>query len=371
MIMKRLVLLMVIFLPVTAGAEIFYVHAEKGRKGATGSAEDPLRSVREAVVRARPGDTILLVPGQGIIKESININNRSGAVESPITLDGGGNWLTGAETIDPTEWVEVKPGLYRNSILIPRLAGADPAARKPLMGRFFLIINGVSERMGRFSKGNGNKAPWRNPAELEPGQWTYDEKDGSLYFRTTSGTPMADYHLEAPVRQNGLAIRGECNHWMIRNLNVTHVWNDGFNFHGKTKDIRLENVSAVECGDDGMSAHEQCEIAVDGFIARDNSTGICHINESVSHNTRIRLEGNHGVNLYLLGSGHHEFTSSQISVRGAGIHFKSPVTVRMSDCVFDWPESLDAGKEKSWRQEAGTKVEGLKASGGFGNTTVK
>jgi acetyl esterase/lipase len=39
--------------------------------------------------------------------------------------------------------------------------------------------------------------------------------------------------------------------------------------------VVFENIRAIECGDDGISAHESAQYRVDGFVSIGNSTGIC------------------------------------------------------------------------------------------------
>lgn len=313
-------------------AKTLYVHAQEGRDHASGAADAPLRSLNEAVALARPGDVIQLIEGQAPIGESIVIANRAGKPGEPITLEGEGNELIGTAPMDAGEWKEIHPGLYKNTSLMERLAGKNPRNRAAVLARFFLVINGALNRMDRSSK--GVQPLWPDPSALQPGQWTADPGEGTLYFRAAQGKPLTDYAIEAPVRSNGLTVQGESSHWIIRNLRATRFWNDGFNFHGNSKDIRLENVSALECGDDGMSAHEQCEVAVDGFLARGNSTGICHIGHSSSKNRAVDLRDNHGWNLCVLGDGTHEFSDSIIGrgIRAGRPNNKESVTLRFLNC---------------------------------------
>lgn len=350
---KRL-LTILLLMACAASAEILHVDPQSGRDSNNGSAASPLRSTKRAVELAKPGDTIFFLSGP--IHEGVVIKDKSGEPERPMIIDGNNQTLVGSRVIEPSEWTKVGEEVYQLKDLLN--LGKDKRAASTL-GRFFFVVDGRQNRMNRSSK--GARVPLPEVGALQPGEWTH--ADGAFYMAFEPGKTPADHVIEAPVLQNGVAFRDHCSHWVVRNLNIMRFINDGVNLHGETRDVLVDNVLVEECGDDGMSAHESCEVEARDFTARRNSTGICHINQSVSHNTRVRLEGNYGVNLYLLGSGRHEFTSSQISAHGAGVRLKSPVTVRLSDCVFDWPDSLDAGKERSWQQEAGAKVEGLETSG--------
>src|SRR5690606_36797612 len=117
---------------------------------------------------------------------------------------------------------------------------------------------------------------------LSPGEWTYVETEKASYLRLQEGSALSSVHV--PERRGGVSLRGSCEHLVIRYLAATHVWNDGFTIHGRSRDIRFANVRAIECSDDGISGHEDCRIDVDGLLSRGNATGFCHINQSQSWN---------------------------------------------------------------------------------------
>ncbi len=59
-------------------------------------------------------------------------------------------------------------------------------------------------------------------------------------------------------------MNGPQSHFVIRDLNVNYVYNDGFNIHGTVKDAQFYNCNASDCGDEGFSAHDGCETLLDG-----------------------------------------------------------------------------------------------------------
>ncbi|MEI9897947.1 MAG: hypothetical protein WDN28_29840 [Chthoniobacter sp.] len=65
-------------------------------------------------------------------------------------------------------------------------------------------------------------------------------------------------------------------------MNATHVYNDGYNIHGKCRDCVFEHIGAFECGDDGISAHDDCQYRVDGLVSIGNSTGIADTVDSIT-----------------------------------------------------------------------------------------
>ena len=88
---------------------------------------------------------------------------------------------------------------------------------------------------------------------------------GSLYFRWPKGCKpgkaigadrgrLKPIILPAKNRVNGVSI--PCSDIIIRNLTIKYAGKDGFNIHRDRRGIRLENVRALSCADEGISAHE-------------------------------------------------------------------------------------------------------------------
>lgn len=288
-----------------------YVHPQRGDDRADGrpatSTDEgkPVRTIARAIGLAAPGDTIDLALVAEPYKEMAVFTNRSGEPGRPIVLDGHGATLSGSEPLRADDWEMVAPGRYRSSRLPNQTF---------VIGRFFFLFDGVPNHMGRSSK--GVHAPLKKPEDLKPGEWTFVETERSYYLQIAPTAKLSDCRIEAPVRQNGVQISGRCSHLVIRNLTATHVYNDGYNIHGTTRDVLFENIKAIECGDDGLSAHEDCEIRVDGFVSMRNSTGECNIGNSRSTNNRLLIKENLGHDFYMLGTNTHTLTNSVVYSSG-------------------------------------------------------
>ena len=301
-------------------AATYYVDEARGVDTNAGSAESPFKTTSPAIKIAQAGDTIRMVHVDFPVRESIDIINKVGEPEKPITFDGQGNLFTGSDPIDPADWMEVKPGIFRNDHLLKwlkkpsRVEGkAIPdATTAAVIQRYFFLWDGKPNHMGRCSK--GIRPPLPPVDALQPGQWTYVEDEAAFYLAVIPGTKLADCQIEVPMRMNGVTIQGTCAHWVLRNLNVTHVINDGFNIHGHAKDFTYEDITATECGDDGFSQHqgpnEDSECVIRRFVSRHNATGIANLGSGTYE--RVVLEDNYGANLFILG-GLHEFHDSVIS----------------------------------------------------------
>ncbi len=266
-------------------------------------------SIAAAIKLAQPGDTIHLEPI--VYHDYAGFFGKKGEPGRPITLDGHGATLEGSDPLDPAAWTEVSPGLFKNENLL-RLDDA-------IIGRWFFLWNGKMNHMGRTSK--GRSAPLKAVKDLKPGEWTFVKDPsreqppsrqvfGAFYVKLPPGQKLADANIRAPVRSAGVQMGGENAYLVIRNLTATHPYNDGFNIHGDCRDVVFENIRAIECGDDGISAHETAEYRVDGLVSIGNSTGITDtVNAHTSYN-RVFLAGNTGFDLYFLDKGRYAVTNA-------------------------------------------------------------
>jgi hypothetical protein len=105
---------------------------------------------------------------------------------------------------------------------------------------------------------------------------------------------------------------GDNAHLFIRNLTATHPYNDGFNIHGDCRDVVFENIRAIECGDDGISAHESAEYRVDGLVSIGNSTGITDTVAAHTTYNRVFIADCHGYDLFFLDNGRYRLTNAVV-----------------------------------------------------------
>jgi hypothetical protein len=262
-------------------------------------------TIAEAIKTAAAGDTVHLEPK--VYREYAGFYAKKGLPGQPITLDGHGATLEGCDPLDPQQWHEVSPGLFASDNLMPRLDDA-------MLGRWFFRFAGRMNHMGRTSK--GRSAPFKKPEDLSPGEWTF-QKDparalpnnpqvfGTFFVRLQPGESLADARIEVPVRSGGVQLGGDNAHLVIRNLTATHPYNDGFNIHGDCRDVLFENIRAIECGDDGISAHESAQYRVVGFVSIGNSTGICDTGTSETSYDGVLIRDCIGHDLFFPATGRY------------------------------------------------------------------
>ncbi len=301
-----------------AQARDLYVDPTLGDEHANGlaakadGANGPVKTIARGIKYAQPGDTVHLAPV--VFKESAVFYNRVGEPGNPITLDGHGATLDGGDPVDPVAWTETAPGLFRHDQLLSRLDDA-------MIQRWFFVWGGKMNHMGRTSK--GPSAPLKKPEDLQPGEWTFVKDDarklpdspqifGAFYLKLTPGQKLADAAIITPMRSAGVQFSGDNRHLVIRNVTSTHVYNDGYNIHGHCEDVVFENIRAIECGDDGISAHETAQYRVDGFVSIGNSTGICDTGASATTYNHVFIKDCLGFDLFFLDTGHYSVSNAVV-----------------------------------------------------------
>lgn len=301
-----------------ASGRNIYVNPETGDDRSTGlvaekrGADGPVKTIHRAIRMAVAGDTIHLARLAMPYHETPVFHNVHGEPGKPITFDGHGATITGAEPLAAADCQEVAPGLFRADKLIPaKLLTPDDAVSR----RWFFLYAGKINRMGRTLK--GKSVPYKKLEELAPDEWTYVRDENAFYLKLDPKTKLADAKIEYPARSAGVQVSGSCAHLAIRNLITTHVYNDGYNIHGKTRDVRYENIQAIECGDDGFSAHDECDSVVDGFVSLRNATGIANAGTCTTETRRMFADGNVGTDVLFLGSGRHILADSHVRCTAA------------------------------------------------------
>lgn len=277
--------------------------------------ERPVPPLGAIISKLAPGDTVKFLPAGATLRAEIVLRDVAGGDGQPIVIDGNDCTFLGAEKLRPEEWEALGGGLYKSEKLAARLK-----LPQNLLMRWFFVFDGRMERMGRVSK--GPQPPLPKPDSLEPGKWTFDQN--AFYVKIPDGQTLDEARIEVPERQSGVAIAGtKSAHLEIRNLKVRHFANDGFNIHGRCEAVKFANIAAEECGDDGLSAHEECSVEAVKFFSRGNATGFCNVNQSRFTATDVTLADNLAYEIFITDSSQNSV--SGLSVESRALH---TVTVR-------------------------------------------
>ena len=144
------------------------------------------------------------------------------------------------------------------------------------------------------------------PDKLAPGQMGY-AADGSFYFRWPKGKSPADGRVILPAAGLTSCVTVACSHIIVKNVTAKYAGNDGFNIHGKWIGIRLENVKAFSCCDEGISAHDDVQMDVDGAEVAWNGSqagGVADVNRSTTSYRNCTLHDNVGAAFHFTGKSH-------------------------------------------------------------------
>jgi hypothetical protein len=153
---------------------------------------------------------------------------------------------------------------------------------------------------------------------LKDGQFAWEPIDAGAGWLYVKG-PLEK--LEWAVRTQGIYTDREVHNVTIRNLHARHALNDGYNIHGNAQGLKLLNVTAHECFDNGISPHGACSFTVQDsqFLRNEMAAGNDFLTETLF--LRCTLAGSVQEELMIIG-GQHIF--EDCTIRGGG-----PVLVRL------------------------------------------
>lgn len=298
----RILLIYSAFCSALLSAAEIYVDYANGKNSYQGNVDAPLANFSEAIARALPGDTIRILPSPEPILDFFRIHNKKGTSTKPITIDGMFNTFLGTERLDPTQWHEIRPGLWQRR----KQVGEN------MICRYFMVFDGRINRMGRCLKAE-KSAKFKEINQLQPGEWTIrevepeKEKDSVRWFDFYVKLPihagtLAEANISEPSDKmiSGVEVSGACEYLHFRNLIVKNFWNDGFNIHDHAYHIDFDTVAALDCGDDGASAHENAIVSFRNYISIGNSTGFCHVGTAKTVHENVWISETVGREIFLL-----------------------------------------------------------------------
>jgi hypothetical protein len=294
----KLFLLCVLTVQMAYGAEAqrpeVFINPHSGRdenSGATADGKDqngPVKSFARAFSLVAPAGVVRIVAGKEPIRVPL-IVTRGGLPGQPLTIEGNGAVIDlgtditdGPWRADGVEWILERdvPAHTRvcqsSQIFVdqqPLWVPHPKIPQKPEDGALRI----TSE--GRFA------------VTFPPGK---SPKNSRVI-------------LTAQDQQSGVHIAGDTGHVTIRNLTVRYAGNDGFNFHGKGVGVRLENIKALCCGDQGISSHGERETIVDGAevaFCGSRAGGVVDIDKSVTSYRNLLIHHNRRGSFYFTGKRH-------------------------------------------------------------------
>jgi len=239
--------------PVPA-AEIF-VNNLRGSDAFDGSAETavdpqvgPTRTLRRALSRTGPGDTVVLANTGVPYYESIALvgPRHSGLGSMPFTIQGNGATLHGTRPVGQNAWRQVQPGVWKVT---------------PWRKGFFQLFRD-SQPVAEHPLPLGTKL-----AQIPPGQWSV--RQGSIFYHSRPEEEVLEHAFRVAQRGVGLSLY-RVRDVVIRDLNVVGFRIDGGHAVDQCQSVRLINVSLQHNGRSGMAVSGASEVFLTNCRAVDN-----------------------------------------------------------------------------------------------------
>lgn len=225
----------------------------------------PVRTLRGAWERVRPGDRIVLLPTDSPYHDEIVFSGVrvQGYPNFPIILEGNGVELVGTEAIPPEDWRYFRRGAY--------------VLEGPFQGQRPLMLGGQpAERV--------DASPWGNLPDLSPGQYVYWR--GTTVFQADPSKGILDYPLERSNLRFGLLLE-RVSHLTVRNLRVRGFSQDGIQIRGPAKGVTFERCLIADNGRAGVSLYNNADVRFMGcFVEGNGRAGVLNDNFS-----QLQLEG--------------------------------------------------------------------------------
>ncbi len=219
MTLLALILSLILALPMAGQANADNViHVSNNHPAASdassGTADQPLATITEALYRARPGDTVRV--GAGSYRESLTFP-RSGVSDAPITLEAHANqdvFILGSDVV--SGWAPAHDQIWVRHAW-------DTNSQQVFYGGVGLTQIGVSSPLHRLTIHGEPVLPATGAglADMYPGTFWYDAQMGDLYVWLPDGSSPESHFMEASVRPHIIAPQA-IDHIHLKGLSFAH-----------------------------------------------------------------------------------------------------------------------------------------------------
>lgn len=246
---------------------------------------------------AQPGDIISFVPGSGPYGVPLRCLS-NGEPDNPIIIEGNSVTIDLRIPLNNRRWSRGDDGAW---IMKP-----EKSDRRLKIEKYRKVKNGEIVPMTVAFYKNRPIGYHVDPDTPPPPFSAVLLEDNRLafYLPEEMQPPFKGLSLFRRPGISAVSFEG-ASHWIIRNLNVIGAGNDGFNYHhyqkspGEARGIVIENCSAMFCGDEGASAHEDYQVDYrDCLFAFNASTG-----GGVSDMMETRTTYENCISVYNCGAG--------------------------------------------------------------------
>ncbi len=310
--MKKLFSLLACFavcLPLAA-QNVIHVNNLTGNDSNPGTEKAPVKTIRHGIALLSPSGRMEVANTGKVYADSYPgpagtamIVGVSGTIEKPVVINGNGATYSGLAVIPPEKWSHDSNRLYSLDFW--------PMSN---MMRYYKKENYWHEGTQIWFVNGEPAKNCRSLSELEstPGAFWWDKANKKVRFHLPAEKKLADLRIQLPAN-SGFNITGR--HVWIKNFNVIHSWNDGFDSADNAVAARYSNCLAFDNCGQGFSCHTVGDTFYENCAAvRCASCGSCDVDFSQSKYVGCVFYGNTfeaGACAY--GSGSHVYVDCIIS----------------------------------------------------------
>ena len=209
----------------------------------------PTRSLRRAMARAQPGDTVILAATGRPYYEGIQLSGprHSGLGGARFTIQGNGATLNGTRPVTRNAWRQVRPKVWKVT---------------PWRKGFYQLFRG-SERVGEHPLTASGSL-----SDIPEGRWS--ARGGSMYYH---GRPLEnpwEHSYRVAQRGVGLSLH-RVQDVLIRDLTIVGFRVDGAHAVDQCRGVSLSNVTLQHNGRAGVAVSGTSEILLNKCRVIDNA----------------------------------------------------------------------------------------------------
>ncbi len=289
---------------------VIHVNNLTGNDRNPGSEKAPVKTIRHGITLLSPSGRMEVAntgkvyadtyPGPAGTAMIVNV---SGTIEKPVVINGNGATYSGLAVIPPEKWSQDSKNIYSLDFW--------PMSN---MMRYYKQENYWHEGTQIWFMNGQPAKNCRSLSELEsnPGAFWWDKTKKKVRFHLPEGKKLADIRIQLPAN-SGFNITGR--HVWIKNFNVIHSWNDGFDSADNAIAARYSNCIALDNCGQGFSCHTVGDTFYENCAAvRCASSGSCDVDFSQSKYVGCVFYANtFEAGVYSAGTGSHVFTDCIIS----------------------------------------------------------
>jgi len=229
----------------------------------------PFATIGKAFASVNTSDQIHIANTGKPYKGGNLLGKAGGTSDKPLVINGNGALISGLDRIPGEKWIPVRNGIVATDFWP--------------MSNFLKSYAPIQHWIGspQIWWLDGKPAPnCTNEEELNriSGGFYWNKPARQLLVHLPEGKTLDDVIIQIPVHSTAICINTDCV--TVKNLRSMFSWNDGFDTHGRGKNIVFQNCIATDNCGQGFSVHDTNTALYEDCLAERNaSSGSCDVNE--------------------------------------------------------------------------------------------